>query len=69
MGRLMPVVMLVVGTRPEAIKMAPVAQAIQACPALSLHLCASGQHDERLFQASQNSIRCEMLLGTSRIMS
>ncbi len=47
----MPVVMLVVGTRPEAIKMAPVAQAIQACPELSLHLCASGQHDEMLFQA------------------
>lgn len=47
----MPVVMLVVGTRPEAIKMAPVALAIHSSAILSLHLCASGQHDEMLDQA------------------
>lgn len=43
--------MLVVGTRPEAIKMAPVAQAILGASDFTLHLCATGQHREMLHQA------------------
>ncbi|WP_305879838.1 non-hydrolyzing UDP-N-acetylglucosamine 2-epimerase [Pseudomonas sp. CC6-YY-74] len=40
--------MLVFGTRPEAIKMAPVAQALAAADDLQLCLCVSGQHREML---------------------
>ncbi|MGQ7247826.1 non-hydrolyzing UDP-N-acetylglucosamine 2-epimerase [Halomonas sp. V046] len=44
-------VMLVIGTRPEAIKMAPVARALLSARDFSLHLCTSGQHREMLHQA------------------
>ncbi len=41
-------VAIVVGTRPEAIKMAPVVQALRALPGLSPVLCATGQHTQLL---------------------
>ncbi|MDF3935744.1 non-hydrolyzing UDP-N-acetylglucosamine 2-epimerase [Pseudomonas citronellolis] len=43
-------VMMVFGTRPEAIKMAPLARALRALPELQLHICSSGQHREMLQQ-------------------
>ncbi|OSQ36406.1 non-hydrolyzing UDP-N-acetylglucosamine 2-epimerase [Thalassospira mesophila] len=41
-------VMMVFGTRPEAIKMAPLARAILANPDIDLHICSTGQHREML---------------------
>ena len=41
-----PLVALVVGTRPEAIKLAPVARALQAGPGLRAEVWATGQHRE-----------------------
>jgi UDP-N-acetylglucosamine 2-epimerase (non-hydrolysing) len=43
-------ILSVVGTRPEAIKMAPVVQAIAAQPGLQGHLCVTAQHREMLDQ-------------------
>ena len=43
-------ILSVVGTRPEAIKMAPVVQAIAANPACQGHLCVTAQHREMLDQ-------------------
>lgn len=43
-------VMMVFGTRPEAIKMAPLARVLRDCPALDLHICSTGQHREMLEQ-------------------
>lgn len=43
-------VMSVFGTRPEAIKMAPVVRAIEADPDLTSQLCLTGQHEEMLAQ-------------------
>ncbi|SHF70756.1 UDP-N-acetylglucosamine 2-epimerase (non-hydrolysing) [Modicisalibacter ilicicola DSM 19980] len=42
--------MMVVGTRPEAIKMAPLAHALNRSTEFSLHLCATGQHRGMLDQ-------------------
>lgn len=36
--------MVVIGTRPEAIKMFPVVHALRALPGVDVRLCASGQH-------------------------
>src|SRR5260370_15126078 len=41
-------VLIVFGTRPEAIKMAPVVKALAASPALSPVLCLTGQHRDML---------------------
>ena len=47
MQRLRP--LLVIGTRPEAIKMAPVVKAMQACAAqIDGIVCLTGQHEEML---------------------
>ena len=39
------------GTRPEAIKMAPVVKAVEAAPGLEARVCITGQHREMLQQA------------------
>lgn len=43
-------VLLVFGTRPEAIKMIPVAQALSRTPGVDLKVCVTGQHREMLDQ-------------------
>jgi UDP-N-acetylglucosamine 2-epimerase (non-hydrolysing) len=43
-------ILSVIGTRPEAIKMAPVVQAIAATPGMTGHLCVTAQHREMLDQ-------------------
>ncbi len=43
-------VLLVVGTRPEAIKMAPVARVLSQAAELELRLCSTGQHTDMLDQ-------------------
>lgn len=43
-------VMLVFGTRPEAIKMAPLVKGLQACPDLQTVVCVTAQHREMLDQ-------------------
>ena len=43
-------VMSVFGTRPEAIKMAPVVQALAACPEIDCRVCVTAQHREMLDQ-------------------
>ena len=43
-------VMMVFGTRPEAIKMAPLARVLRQWPELDLHICSTGQHREMLEQ-------------------
>lgn len=45
-----PIVMCVFGTRPEAIKMAPVVLAIAQCPELDLKVCVTAQHRQMLDQ-------------------
>ena len=41
-------VMSVFGTRPEAIKMAPLVKALEACDAIESRVCLTGQHREML---------------------
>ena len=41
-------IMMVFGTRPEAIKMAPLARVLQKHTNISLHICSTGQHREML---------------------
>ena len=41
-------VMSVFGTRPEAIKMAPLVKALQACEQIESIVCLTGQHREML---------------------
>lgn len=48
-----PVVLAVYGTRPEAIKMAPVVKALQASPRLTCQVAVTGQHREMLDQVNQ----------------
>ncbi|MFO3724675.1 non-hydrolyzing UDP-N-acetylglucosamine 2-epimerase [Pseudomonas sp. HLMP] len=43
-------VMMVFGTRPEAIKMAPLARVLREWPEIDLHICSTGQHREMLEQ-------------------
>ena len=43
-------VMMVFGTRPEAIKMAPLARVLRQCPDIKLNICSTGQHREMLEQ-------------------
>jgi len=44
-------VLVVVGTRPEAIKMAPVVKALGACPELATRVALTGQHGDLADQA------------------
>jgi UDP-N-acetylglucosamine 2-epimerase (non-hydrolysing) len=46
----MKTVLIVFGTRPEAIKMAPVVSALQRCSSLNIKVCVTGQHREMLDQ-------------------
>ena len=41
---------VIFGTRPEAIKLAPVVDALERCPEVSCHVCVTGQHREMLTQ-------------------
>src|SRR5436305_930834 len=41
------------GTRPEAIKLAPVVLALRAQPQVESHVCVTGQHREMLDQVLQ----------------
>ncbi|OKH86399.1 non-hydrolyzing UDP-N-acetylglucosamine 2-epimerase [Thalassospira sp. TSL5-1] len=41
-------IMMVFGTRPEAIKMAPLARLLKKHPDINLHICSTGQHREML---------------------
>lgn len=43
-------VMMVFGTRPEAIKMAPLARVLRQWPGVTLNICSTGQHREMLKQ-------------------
>lgn len=43
-------VMMVFGTRPEAIKMAPLARVLRQWPGIELKICSTGQHREMLNQ-------------------
>ena len=43
-------VMLVFGTRPEAIKMAPLVNELKRRPGLTVRVCVTGQHKEMLQQ-------------------
>ena len=45
-----PRVLVVVGTRPEAIKMAPVVAALRQKPGLDSRLLLTGQHDDLVVQ-------------------
>lgn len=49
-GRASPTVMAVLGTRPEAIKMAPVIAALRASPLLTPKVCVTAQHRGMLDQ-------------------
>lgn len=43
-------VLMVFGTRPEAIKMAPLARLLRSTEGIELHICSTGQHREMLQQ-------------------
>ena len=43
-------VCVILGTRPEAIKLCPVVLALQANPAFDCRVCVTGQHKEMLYQ-------------------
>lgn len=45
-----PIVSVIFGTRPEAIKLAPVVKALRTDPAFSCHVCVTAQHREMLDQ-------------------
>jgi UDP-N-acetylglucosamine 2-epimerase (non-hydrolysing) len=45
-----PRVLVIFGTRPEAIKLFPVIEALRACPQIELLCCVTGQHRELLHQ-------------------
>ena len=56
-----------VGTRPEAIKMAPVIAALRRCPDLSCRVVATGQHREMFWQvAEQFGFSVDADLGVMR---
>lgn len=45
--------LIVFGTRPEAIKMAPLVKALQTCPAFEVNVCVTAQHRQMLDQVLQ----------------
>ncbi|HEY0515469.1 MAG TPA: UDP-N-acetylglucosamine 2-epimerase (non-hydrolyzing) [Thermoanaerobaculia bacterium] len=60
-------VLVVYGTRPEAIKMAPVIGALRRSGALAVTVCATGQHREMLDQAQELlGLRPDLDLGLMR---
>ena len=60
-------VLSVFGTRPEAVKMAPVLQKLAATPDIELHVCVTAQHREMLDQVmSLFGIRPEIDLDLMR---
>lgn len=44
-------ILIVIGTRPEAIKLAPVVRALMRVPAFNVQVCLTGQHRQLLSQA------------------
>ena len=46
----MPTILTIVGTRPEAIKMAPLIRRLKSTPGLSAYVCSTGQHREMIEQ-------------------
>ena len=46
----MRTILVVVGTRPEAIKMAPLVRRLKNCPKLAVSVCSTGQHREMIHQ-------------------
>jgi UDP-N-acetylglucosamine 2-epimerase (non-hydrolysing) len=63
-GGTMKNVMVVVGTRPEAVKMAPVIRALRASDALACQVVSTGQHDKLLHQTlAAFGIRPDIDLG------
>lgn len=48
----MKIVSIVIGTRPEAIKMAPVYLELKKDPSLKVELVATGQHRELLWPSA-----------------
>ncbi len=53
LGLPMRKILLVVGTRPEAIKMAPLVRRLQAVPDFDITVCSTGQHREMIHQVFQ----------------
>ena len=49
-GLVRPRVLVVVGTRPEAIKLAPIVRALQLQPELETRLALTGQHSDLVDQ-------------------
>ena len=49
-GKLMKKILIVFGTRPEAIKMAPLIKNLKASNVFNLKICSTGQHKEMLDQ-------------------
>lgn len=45
---------VLIGTRPEAIKMSPIIYALRKLKSVSITICSSGQHKEMLSQAFQD---------------
>lgn len=54
-------VMMVFGTRPEAIKMAPLARVLRQWPDITLNICSTGQHHEPLLDAPDTCTRVSVL--------
>ena len=50
MEKLMKKILIVFGTRPEAIKMAPLIKNLKASNVFNLKICSTGQHKEMLDQ-------------------
>src|SRR5579872_2506842 len=46
----MPNILTVIGTRPEAIKMAPLIRRLKQTPGMTAKVCSSGQHREMIQQ-------------------
>ncbi len=49
-----PTISVIFGTRPEAIKMAPIVLALKQQPDLRCHVCVTGQHRQMLDQVRDN---------------
>jgi UDP-N-acetylglucosamine 2-epimerase len=57
-------VLIVLGTRPEAIKLAPVIAALRARPGVNTFVCSTGQHREMLRQMTDLfGIACDLDMG------
>ena len=64
-----PKVMVVMGTRPEAIKMAPVLDALARSTVLDHCLCVTGQHRDMLDQVLEIfEIRINVVISMRRML-